>query len=148
LYDNQCIKNINESNVVNEQQLFPGGSPDSGQLQRRGGQPEMAPPDFIPQLPNELRQPFFGTPNRLGTGQQYQNRPGFNRDGQRQGSRRMRTISGCINRFTFLWLINGNSFWFYPVFVGDRQITGFRWSRGNWVYDRINIRRILYFQCF
>jgi hypothetical protein len=61
---------------------------------------------------------------------------------------RERDLRRCLNRFTFIWLNNGNSFWFYPTFIGRQQVEGFRWRRGAWIFDRINIRRIIFFRCF
>jgi hypothetical protein len=60
----------------------------------------------------------------------------------------IRGIRGCLNRFTFIWLDNGNSFWFFPIFVGRQAIFGFRWRGFGWVYQRINLNRIRSFQCF
>jgi hypothetical protein len=57
-------------------------------------------------------------------------------------------MRGCLNRFTFIWLVNGNSFWFYPTFVDRQFVTGFRWRRNRWEFDRINLRRILFHRCF
>lgn len=59
-----------------------------------------------------------------------------------------RGIRGCINRNTYLWLVNGNSFWFYPTYVGRRAIIGFRWRGYGWAYQRIILDRIRAFQCF
>jgi hypothetical protein len=61
--------------------------------------------------------------------------------------RRPRNFRGCMNRFTFIWLTNGNNFWFYPVSIGRNTIEGFRWQRNRWEYDRININRILFHVC-
>ena len=38
-------------------------------------------------------------------------------------------IRGCLYRFTFVWLNNGRSFWFYPTFVGRDSVAGYRWRR-------------------
>jgi|SRR5690606_19948116 len=67
-------------------------------------------------------------------------------DSRRRGGR---GIGRCFFRNTFIWLTNGTSFWFYPMFAFGNSIVGFRW-RGNrgWVYHSINRNRIEYFQCF
>jgi hypothetical protein len=54
----------------------------------------------------------------------------------------------CLFRFTYIWLFNGNDFWFYPTFVDGQFVQGFRWRRNRWEFDRINLRRIFYFRCF
>jgi len=58
-------------------------------------------------------------------------------------------IRGCLYRHTYVWLNNGNSFWFFPTFVARNIIIGFRWrQRGGWVYHTINPNSIRSFQCF
>lgn len=102
---------------------------------RPGAGPPSAPPNFTPQLPQEERQALSGPGGpaiRGGVG--FRGRP--------------RDMRGCINRFTYIWLFNGNNFWFYPVFVGRNTVEGFRWRRNGWDYDRINTNRILYHICF
>lgn len=58
------------------------------------------------------------------------------------------SIRGCLFRFTFVWLNNRQRFWFYPVFVGRRSVSGYRWNGFMWVYFGIDLRRIESFQCF
>lgn len=104
-----------------QQPNYPGqfpGGPQQGQGQQQGA-PNMAPPTFTPQ------QPKFQT---------------FAVD---QGA-----IQGCLFRFTYIWLNNNQSFWFYPTFVGRRSVSGFRWQRNRWVYFGIDLRQIQSFQCF
>jgi hypothetical protein len=57
-------------------------------------------------------------------------------------------IRRCLYRNTFIWQINGNSFWFFPIFVTQNSVLGFRWGRFGWVYSTINRNSILTFQCF
>jgi hypothetical protein len=54
----------------------------------------------------------------------------------------------CINRNTYVWLNNGDNFWFFPTIIFRNVVIGFRWRRFGWVYDKINLRRIRSFQCF
>lgn len=37
-------------------------------------------------------------------------------------------IRRCLFRNTYIWLNNGEQFWFFPVFVGRNSIAGFRWN--------------------
>ena len=98
------------------------------------GAPRTAPPGFIPELPRmEGRQ--MGAPSGFGPQNQY-------------GRGRFRDFRGCLYRFTYIWLDNGNNFWFYPIFVRGLQLEGFRWRRNGWVYDRINIRKIIFHICY
>ena len=56
-------------------------------------------------------------------------------------------IRGCLYRFTFVWLNNGRSFWFYPTFVGRDSVAGYRWRGFRWVYYGTDLRRIRSFRC-
>lgn len=99
------------------------------------GEPPSAPPSFTPDMPRTGGQPFSGDFDSI---EQFR---GPERD-------QFRSLRRCLNRFTFIWLVNGNSFWFYPTFIRRQQVEGFRWRNGRWEFDRINIRRILFFRCF
>lgn len=110
----------------------PQGPPGTGP-----GRPPSAPPTFTPQLPREEQQQLTGPSGFRGPfvgGINFRRVP--------------RDFRGCMNRFTYIWLINGNNFWFYPVFVGRNTIEGFRWRRNRWEYDRIFTNRILFHLCF
>lgn len=112
----------------------PGQGPE-----RPPGRPPTAPPSFIPQFPSEGEQELFFGPQGFR---------GPYRGGVIDFRRRPRDFRGCMNRFTYIWLINGNNFWFYPVFVGQNRIEGFRWRRNRWEYDRLLTNRILFHLCF
>ncbi|WP_228351846.1 hypothetical protein [Variimorphobacter saccharofermentans] len=107
-----------------------------GQFPGAEAAPRSAPPNFIPEAP-QMESRTFGAPGRPGVPVSPQF--GFVRPGQ---------IRRCIHRYTFIWLVNGNSFWFYPTFVGNQFVQGFRWRRNRWEFERINLRRILFFRCF
>ncbi|GGI13107.1 transporter [Gottfriedia solisilvae] len=57
-------------------------------------------------------------------------------------------IAGCRFRYTYVWLNNGEAFWFYPTFVGRRSVAGFRWFGFFWSYFGIDTNRIRSFTCF
>ncbi|MFP7414384.1 hypothetical protein [Priestia filamentosa] len=57
-------------------------------------------------------------------------------------------ISLCLFQNTFIWLRNGVSFWFYPIFVGPRTVVGFRWTGSVWTFSIIDTRQIVSFTCF
>lgn len=59
-------------------------------------------------------------------------------------------IRRCLHRFTFIRLTNGRSFWYFPVFVGQRSIAGWRWRprQNRWEYFGIDLNRISSFSCF
>lgn len=100
------------------------------------GQPRTAPPNFIPEAPDMGRRQM-GSPGQDQFGLQRFPQPV-----------RPRELRRCQNRFTYIWLVNGNAFWFFPTFVGSQFVQGFRWRRNRWEFDRINLRRILFFRCF
>jgi hypothetical protein len=103
----------------------------------RGRPPRTAPPDITPLLPRGVVIPLPGTSD-------------FNtlyRDVNRNNTIASQ-FRNCLNHFTFIWLWNGRSFWFYPIFVGRRTAEGFVWRGNGWVYDSINLNRIFFFRCF
>ncbi|MBM7570488.1 collagen-like protein [Aquibacillus albus] len=57
-------------------------------------------------------------------------------------------IQGCLYRYTYVWLERGESFWFYPTYVGRRSVAGYRWIGFTWIYFGIDLDRIESFQCF
>lgn len=97
---------------------FPGGPGGAPGGGQAGGPPTSPPPAYVPQ---EQVTAFAVDPG---------------------GIRR------CMFRFTYIWLIDGRSFWFYPVFLGRNSIAGWRWSRRRgWVYYGMDLRQIRSFQC-
>ncbi|WP_310332267.1 transporter [Priestia megaterium] len=86
-----------------------------------GGQqaPTAPPPAFIPQ--QQTATPFAVDPG---------------------------AISLCLFRNTYIWLRNGSSFWYFPIFVGPRSVAGFRWNGRFWTIFGIDTRRIVSFTCF
>lgn len=106
---------------------FPGGGPGGFPGSPGGGpggntqMPAGPPPSFTPQM------------QQLSASQSQQGSSGIRR---------------CIFRNTFIWQRNGNTFWFFPTFVTQNIILGFRWSRFGWVYSSVNRNSILTFQCF
>ena len=126
----------------------PGMAPGRGPAptppgQGMGGQPMSAPPNFVPQLPTIEGQPFSGQPGERG--QLERDRDPF---GMGMFFRQPGNFRRCINQFTYIWLFNGNNFWFYPINIRGSFIEGFRWRRNRWELDRINTNRILFFRCF
>lgn len=101
--------------------MMPGGMTPGGPMTP----PPSPPPNFTPEL------------------RTFQTTTDIRRRGGGRG------IGRCFFRNTFVWLTNGTSFWFYPMFAFGNTIVGFRW-RGNrgWVYDSINRNRIEFFQCY
>lgn len=57
------------------------------------------------------------------------------------------SIRNCIGKFTYVWMRNGDQFWFFPIQVGRKTVAGFRWSRFGWAYVGISLDRIDMFTC-
>ncbi|MCJ7843434.1 hypothetical protein MUB24_21665 [Lederbergia sp. NSJ-179] len=57
------------------------------------------------------------------------------------------SIRRCLFRFTYVWLRGSQQFWFYPIFVGRRSISGYRWTGFGWIYFGISLRQIQSFTC-
>ncbi|MEC0654006.1 hypothetical protein P8880_08825 [Bacillus spizizenii] len=58
-------------------------------------------------------------------------------------------IQPCLFRFTYVWLTNGSSFWFYPIILGRRSVGGFYWdsSRRRWAYFALDTNLIDVVSC-
>jgi hypothetical protein len=57
-------------------------------------------------------------------------------------------ITPCINRFSYIWLENGQSFWAYLVYVGRTSASGWRYIRGRWEYFGVDLKEIKSFSCY
>ncbi|MFB3163693.1 hypothetical protein ABLO26_20265 [Neobacillus sp. 179-J 1A1 HS] len=93
------------------------GFPPFGGGQQQSGAPSSPPPSYTPQESPSL----------------YAVDPG--------------AIRGCLYRYTYVWLSNGSSFWYYPTYVGRDSIAGYRWRGYRWVYYGTDLRRIRSFRC-
>ena len=98
---------------------FPGQPGGGGGGGGGGGQPTSPPPSFTPTQPQATA--FAVDPG---------------------------AIAGCRFRNTFVWLNNGESFWFFPTFVGRHSVAGWRWIGWRWIYFGIDTNRIRSFTCF
>ncbi|WP_148296429.1 hypothetical protein [Alkalihalobacillus hemicellulosilyticus] len=57
------------------------------------------------------------------------------------------SIRRCLFRFTYVWLRGAQQFWFFPIFVGPRSVSGYRWTGFRWVYFGVSLRQIQSFTC-
>lgn len=53
----------------------------------------------------------------------------------------------CLYRYTYVWLRNGKSFWYYPTYVGRNSVAGYRWRGNHWQYYGMDLNRIRSFTC-
>ncbi|MDR1638828.1 MAG: hypothetical protein LBT59_03940 [Clostridiales bacterium] len=56
-----------------------------------------------------------------------------------------RAMKGTLFHYTYIWLRNGMSFWFYPVYAGKSSMAGYRWTRFGWIYAGIDLSWIEFF---
>ncbi|WP_242980347.1 hypothetical protein [Lacrimispora xylanisolvens] len=58
------------------------------------------------------------------------------------------SMQNCIGRFTYIWMSNGQEFWFFPIQIWRDSVSGFRWDRRfGWSYTGISLNRIDMFTC-
>lgn len=58
-------------------------------------------------------------------------------------------IRNCLGQFTYIWLGNGQEFWFYPTQVWRNSVGGFIWYGWfGWLYTGISLDLIDFFTCF
>ncbi|MTH53120.1 hypothetical protein GKZ89_06815 [Bacillus mangrovi] len=104
------------------------------------------------QLPSPPPPPPGGFPGGGGQGQPPGPPPGFTPPEQQAAVFAVDPggIRRCLYRNTYVWLNNGQQFWFYPTFVGRNSVAGFRWFPGfrQWGYFGIDLRQIRSFTCF
>lgn len=51
-------------------------------------------------------------------------------------------ITDCQYQYTYVWLNNGEQFWFFPTRVEYEGITGYRWNGAFWTFYGIDSRLI------
>ncbi|WP_123042474.1 transporter [Cohnella candidum] len=51
-------------------------------------------------------------------------------------------IVDCLQNYTYVWLVNGESFWFYPTRVEYGEVAGYRWNGAFWYFYGIDPRFI------
>lgn len=115
----------------------PGNFPNQGNYPGGGGgftppgMPQSPPPNYIPSKKDNGVQNFnksSGGPETLAVSQN--------------------SIKFCLFKFTYIWEVNGRSYWTFLFNVDRRSISGFRWLGRNWVYFGLDLRRIDSFVCY
>lgn len=56
-------------------------------------------------------------------------------------------IVDCLYQNTYVWLWNGESFWFYPTRVEYGEVSGFRWYGRFWTFYSMDPRLIRAVSC-
>lgn len=49
---------------------------------------------------------------------------------------------GCMFKFTYVWLTNGDQFWYFPIYTGPNSGAGYRWNGVTWNYFALDLRLI------
>lgn len=57
------------------------------------------------------------------------------------------SIRPCLCRYTYIWEIDGDSYWAFITDVGYYSISGCRWTGNEWVYFGVDLRQIDSFVC-
>ncbi|WP_127588390.1 hypothetical protein [Paenibacillus koleovorans] len=57
------------------------------------------------------------------------------------------SIYKCLGGYTYLWLRNGDNFWFYLTYVGRHNVLGYRFFGGRWNHYSVELREIVSFSC-
>lgn len=52
------------------------------------------------------------------------------------------TIQNLCNVLVFLWLNNGNQFWFFIAYTKPNQLIGHAWNGSQWVNRTINLASV------
>ncbi len=102
-------------------------------------------PPFPPGPPMPPQQPEPGYGNRKPYGpppRQIPERADFGPRAVDPGG-----IMNCLYNYTYVWLVNGSSFWFFPTFVGEKSIAGYRWGFFGWSYLGFDLKLIDFFTC-
>lgn len=58
------------------------------------------------------------------------------------------SIRFCVFKYTYIWEVNGRSYWAFLFNVNRNSVSGFRWTGRNWVYFGVDLKRIDSFVCY
>lgn len=96
-------------------------------------QPPFVSPGMPPFSPGPGGPPLAPPPSKVPEQAPYRVDPG--------------SIRRCKRKYTYIWLKNGDSFWFYPTYIGRKSISGYRWIGFWWVYYGTDLNKIESFIC-
>jgi len=116
---------------------YPGGgfnppgfnSPIGGNTQ--SGMPKSPPPNYIPNKNDGGVQSFNQGNYGAGTKAVSQN-----------------SIRFCLYKYTYIWEVNGRSYWAFLLNIDRVSASGFRWLGRRWVYFGVDLRKIDSFVCY
>lgn len=123
---------------------FPGGFPNFPGGNFPGGN---FPGNNIPGgLPNQPNMPKSPPPNYIPSKQD----KGVQNFSSSKDSKSVspNSIKFCLFKYTYIWEVNGRSYWAFLLNVDKRSVSGFRWLGFTWVYFGVDLRRIDSFICY
>ncbi|MGO4886118.1 hypothetical protein ACJ2A9_00025 [Anaerobacillus sp. MEB173] len=56
-------------------------------------------------------------------------------------------MDSYLYKRTYVTLTDGSDFWYYPTLIQSSSVAGYRWDGLRWVENRIDLRRIRWFNC-
>jgi hypothetical protein len=97
----------------------------------QSGMPKSPPPNYIP--------------NKNDSGVQ-----SFNQGNYGPGTKAVsqNSIRFCLYKYTYIWEVNGRSYWAFLLNIDRVSVSGFRWLGRRWVYFGVDLRRIDSFVCY
>ncbi|MGL5150547.1 MAG: hypothetical protein ACRC7N_08260 [Clostridium sp.] len=117
---------------------FNGGPKFPGQGGYQGGGPNQnmmgPPPSYIPTKNDKSVQKLNYNP--------------YNQEGPQTKAVSPNSIRFCLYKYTYIWEMNGRSYWAYLFNVDRVSVSGMRWMGYYWVYFGIDLRRIDSFVCY
>lgn len=54
----------------------------------------------------------------------------------------LNTIKNLSNVLVFIWLNNGNSFWFFVSFERQNRLVGHAWNGRQWIIRELNLQSV------
>ncbi len=54
-------------------------------------------------------------------------------------------LKNCLNRYMYVWLYIGDTFWFFPLELDQHFVSGHIWTGNRWIVRRFSWRLI---DCF
>lgn len=134
---------------------FPGGGFNPN-FPNNGFNPNFPDDGFKPNHPDNGFNPNKNPNMQLGAPPNYtpsKKDKGVQSFGSSQGGPQSKSVSPnsirfCLFQFTYIWEVNGRSYWCYIIQVDNRTVTGFRWFGRSWAYFGIDLRRIDSFICY
>lgn len=101
---------------------FPGGSPNQSNM------PKSPPPNYIPSKQDKGVQNFSSSKDANAVSPN--------------------SIKFCLFKYTYIWEVNGRSYWTFLLNIDKRSVSGFRWLGFSWVYFGLDLRRVDSFICY